>query len=251
MKINIHIIAFMFLFSFNMIDARVCAQESMDFWTLDKREINKLEKLRVEDPQSFQENLSRRRERMREKLEALRMSHPEAFQRNISRRKKELHDNLEQLDRRDPQRLLNLIERRREQARVLLQQGMRRDPARFQKIIEHLHNEHKRKLEEIRTTDPQHYNKLQTIRQRDLQDVPESPRHIPLSQDILKEQLGGKDRSFKLELEEPSFIERMESPGLRTERLFQQKRIHPAVIEAPLKPIEVKPLIERKESRDI
>ncbi len=114
---------------------------------------DKMQKLKQEDPDRFQELAGRRREEIEKRLAALKEEDPERYEQLRSRIDERRRMNMENLKKNDPMKYRQTVTRRKEMVQERLKYIKKEDPERYKKISEGMREI--KEFQHLRREDPQ------------------------------------------------------------------------------------------------
>lgn len=118
--------------------------------------IEKLKKLREEDPEKFREVIANYRVRLGERLSELKKTDPEKFEQVMQKRRRIHRERLKYLRKNNPERFREVVQKRREVLENKLEELKENNPQKYHQIMKR----RKEHLKQLKHRDPVKYKKF-------------------------------------------------------------------------------------------
>jgi len=124
------------------------------------QEIERLKKLKDEDPDAFQREVQERKTQLRERLSQLKEKNPEAYQQVRGQMQEHQFQRLQHLREQDPNRFQQVAEQRRQQLEQRFDRLKATNPERYQNLTEQRRQWREEALERTRQARPDAYERF-------------------------------------------------------------------------------------------
>ena len=125
-----------------------------------KAELEKLKKLREEDPEKFKQAMQHRKDKLKGRLTYLKENNPEKFKALMKQRRTNQKKRLEHLRKTDPEKFKETVERKRNVLENRLQKIKENNPEKFKEIVQKRKANQARRLQHLKKTDPEKYKEV-------------------------------------------------------------------------------------------
>lgn len=125
-----------------------------------KAELEKLKKLREENPEKFKQTIQQRKNKLKKRLAYLKKNNPEKFKALMQQRRINQKKHLKHLRRTNPEKFKEVVERKRNILENRLQKIKENNPEKFKEIVQKRKANQSRRLQHLKKTNPEKYKKV-------------------------------------------------------------------------------------------
>ena len=125
-----------------------------------KGQLEKLKKLKEEDPEKFKQVIENRKNKLKERLTYLKENNPEKFQALMKQRQANQKKKLKHLRRTDPEKFKEVVEKRRDILENRLEKIKENNPEKFKEIVQKRKANQAKRLQHLKKADPQRYKEV-------------------------------------------------------------------------------------------
>ena len=122
-----------------------------------KAELEKLKKLREENPEKFKQTIQQRKNKLKKRLAYLKKNNPEKFKALMQQRRINQKKHLEHLRRTNPEKFKEVVERKRNILENRLQKIKENNPHKYKEIVQKRKANRARRLQHLKKTNPEKY----------------------------------------------------------------------------------------------
>ena len=122
-----------------------------------KAELEKLKKLKEENPEKFKQVMQNRKDKLKKRLAYLKENNPEKFKALMKQRQVNQEKKLEYLRRTNPEEFKQVVENRKNVLENRLQKMKENNPEKFKEIVQKRKTNQVRHLQHLKKTNPEKY----------------------------------------------------------------------------------------------
>lgn len=141
----------------DVADRREGRRDSLKHHPKSAEELERLRKLKEEDPEAFRKAVQERRQQMRERLAHLKETDPQRYAEVMRRLKAHQRERLQHLKETDPEKFREVMEQRQARVKERLDDLKEHDPDRYADVMQRRREWRERKLDELKQRDPEAY----------------------------------------------------------------------------------------------